>query len=143
MTNTTTESSKPAKTEPIVESPEKVLIVNHDARIYYLTVGREGRQVRFVPGVSFIEPKDWADILKQAKAKTDELASFLLQDGRLQELGAGDGTVSGMPASKAIGIVQKTLDRKLLNRWGDDETRPTVQKAIAKQLELLDGSKKD
>lgn len=133
MTNQKTEKTAQAETP-------KVIVVNHDARSYYPSLGPKG-QLWLKPGTNFVDAKIWE------KLANDEFTQNLIKNQQLEELKIGDEetgrettNLSEMNVKKAVALIKLTMDRHLLRDWEVDE-RTTVKKAIATQLELLDGSK--
>lgn len=123
-------------------SAEKALVVNHDARRFVLPIhGGAGKVVKLNPGLNFVPTEAWDDIERQARQFPDELPAFLKRDRRVETLGVQEPGIDSVPTDRAVQLVRLTLDRRILARWGDTETRPTVLTEIRAQLDQLDGTK--
>lgn len=131
-------------TKPTTEKKTtKLQVINEDARIYVFPLNPDGgKRLQLTPGLNLVDPKAWSIIVAEAEADAESLARHLLADGRLQEMGEGD-SLKGMAISKAKTLIGRTLNRKILRDWETDESRPTVQKALAAQLARVDGSQPD
>lgn len=96
----------------------------------------------FIPGINKISGEDWEEIKanpgikKRIENKTIEIV-----DDR-EDVESSE-TLKNHNSQKAIELVTQTLDKNLLEKWKELETRTTVLKAIDKQLGLLELKKED
>jgi hypothetical protein len=95
--------------------------------------------------------KNHPQLMKFMKEKTIELMDDVvtIKEGKkkiVKHVGQDDEEVSlkWFTDSRAIEIVKGTLNREILQRWMDEETRHKVKRALTKQIEpLLNPQKKD
>lgn len=88
--------------------------------------------------------KTHPQILKMLEAKDIELMNIQvkLKQGKkmvTKVIGPGDSELHLMelPEPMAIKVASETLNRQMLERWADEETRHKVKRAIMKQIEPL------
>lgn len=99
---------------------------------------------RFVPGLNTFDDDVWAALklhpgIKQRLAKK-ELRETL--SGVQANAVVETQSLSKVPAVKAVELVSKTLDERLLRAWSDGETRRPVAMALRSQLKRLEGAVK-
>ena len=103
------------------------------------------------PSDLWAKTKDHPGIKKMLAEKTIELLSekVVITEGRkkiTKIIGQDDEEVSlkFFNEVKAIEILKGTLNRDILQRWMDEETRHKVKRALKKQIEpLLNNTKKE
>lgn len=120
----------------------KVTITNHLPRVHAIADLCVLR-----PGANLVDADAWA------KAKALPLVRHHVEAGDLSE-GEGEidseasGTeiaadaLAGLNVKKATELVASTTDVRALRAWAEVETRATVKKAIALQLETINAHEK-
>lgn len=99
--------------------------------------------IRLVPGVNEITDADWKalkahpQIKKQIDAGDLEVVTEKDRDDKDVEKDGGDANLPGK-AGDAVKAVNKCWDKDLLEKWLENENRPSVVKAINKQLKNLE-----
>ncbi len=130
------DSKKTTTEKPADKGSEPVFILNNSAKLVFpVPPGKKPTPVRLMPGLNRIPRKDW-DAVRDSK-----FVQVRLREEVLEELHTESPELTALPKPKALALVRQTFDRVLLKQWSDAEQRQDVKKAIAQQLELLDGSK--
>lgn len=120
-------------------SQRPVIVVNHESRINQYAVsetikrpdgstGVENRLLVLKPGANRVPADQWKLYGKEVKG---ELAS-----GRLSIM---DKPLRSMNERDAIELVQKTIDKPLLNAFKASESRSKVSEAIERHLAKVEG----
>lgn len=128
--NETTQDFKRRPSEPPLRSArklsDKVIVINHEERLLHPVAGAQ--VLTWMPGVNRVERRDW-DALKNEKFVT-----YRLDDQTLEFVDDDVPDLTYMPPRRALALIRKTVDRRLLREWEQDEKRPSVQKALDDQL---------
>ena len=97
--------------------------------------------MRLMPGTNDVSKDVWE------RAKKHPAIKSRIKDGKIVFNGAKPsdsedlGPFEGKNAKDSIEVVEGTLDREVLKKWKDEETRVTVLKAIDAQIEKLTAPK--
>lgn len=93
--------------------------------------------VKLKPGANAPEPEQWAAVAEYGVIKT------LIKEKKLEVVSTRAQAFEQMPIDEAIPLVRETLDRDLLKRWAEGESRAKVRSAIEAQIKKVTVEKKE
>lgn len=112
-----------------------MLIRNTTARIFATHL--EKKLIALKPGVNDVDPNTWKAL------KALPVIGHALSEGELVEVGVPEAkapsveSLKGFKPDDAIKLVKTTVDRELLERWIDGESRKKVLDALEAQLDAV------
>lgn len=110
-----------------------VVVTNTEPRLHSISLGLALGRIQLKPGANIIQQSLWAEAEK-IKAVQTMLADERLKTGG--ELPAD--SLSGLTEKAAVALVNDTLDLAALRRWGREDKRDAVVRAIDRQIDKID-----
>ena len=98
------------------------------------------------PGVNEVDDAVWAEV-KKSGILSHQIGGGFIQEvfkaesaASIEKSGESEAIkgLSELNATESMAVIAETYDEDLLKAWAKTETRKTVQKAIAEQLEKVE-----
>jgi len=87
--------------------------------------------IRLVPGNNEVAAELWTG------ARNVPVIAHLLREKKLEESSESIANLAGFSAEHAIELVNGTMNKALLTKWGDKEERAEVLEAISARVDLV------